>query len=205
MGFVVNYPPATNVTVTEDGTQVVVVPGDAAAVQADNAKDAALAAQAAAESSASAAQTAENDAGVSALLAQDWAVKLVDPVSGGEYSAKYYAQEAESFYDQFDDAFLGAKATDPTLDNDGDPLVAGQLYYNDSSDALRIYTGSVWRNAISDTPTGGSTDQVFYENDATVTTDYAITASRNAVTAGPLTINSGVTVTVPVGSAWTIV
>ena len=53
--------------------------------------------------------------------------------------------------------------------------------------------------------TGGGTDQVFYENDQTVTVDYTITSGKNAVTAGPVTVNSGVTVTVPSGSSWVVV
>jgi hypothetical protein len=53
--------------------------------------------------------------------------------------------------------------------------------------------------------TGGGTNQIFYENDLTVTTDYTITTSKNAGTFGPVTINSGVTVTVPTGSTWSIV
>ena len=52
---------------------------------------------------------------------------------------------------------------------------------------------------------GGGTDQVFYENDQTVTTNYTLGTNKNAVTAGPITINSGVTVTVPAGQSWVIV
>lgn len=52
---------------------------------------------------------------------------------------------------------------------------------------------------------GGSTDQIFYENDQTVTASYTITTNKNAVTAGPVTIQSGVVVTVPSGSYWSIV
>jgi hypothetical protein len=52
---------------------------------------------------------------------------------------------------------------------------------------------------------GGGTNQVFFENDATVTNDYTITTNKNAITAGPVTINSGVTVTIPNGSVWVIV
>jgi hypothetical protein len=52
---------------------------------------------------------------------------------------------------------------------------------------------------------GGGADQVFYENDQTVTNNYTITSNKNAMTAGPVTINSGVTVTVPSGSTWVIV
>ena len=53
--------------------------------------------------------------------------------------------------------------------------------------------------------TGGGTNQVFYENEINITDDYTITAGTNAVSAGPITIDSGVTVTVPSGSEWTVV
>ena len=46
---------------------------------------------------------------------------------------------------------------------------------------------------------------VFYENDQTVTQNYTLTAGKNAMSAGPVTVNSGVTVTVPTGAAWTVV
>ncbi len=52
---------------------------------------------------------------------------------------------------------------------------------------------------------GGGADKVFFENDQTVTTNYSISANKNALTAGPITVNNGITVTVPAGSAWTIV
>jgi hypothetical protein len=52
---------------------------------------------------------------------------------------------------------------------------------------------------------GGGTDQVFYENDQTITTNYTITNGKNAMTTGPVTINAGVTVTVPSGSSWVII
>jgi len=47
--------------------------------------------------------------------------------------------------------------------------------------------------------TGGGTDQVFYENSRVMTTNYTITSSKSASTVGPLTINSGVTLTIPSG------
>jgi len=53
--------------------------------------------------------------------------------------------------------------------------------------------------------TGGGSDEVFYENDQTVTTNYTITNGKNAMSAGPITINSGVTVTVGSGETLTIV
>ena len=47
-------------------------------------------------------------------------------------------------YDNFDDRYLGAKASNPTLDNDGNALLAGALYYNTTSVEMRLYTGSAW-------------------------------------------------------------
>lgn len=52
---------------------------------------------------------------------------------------------------------------------------------------------------------GGGSDKIFYENGVEVTTDYTIPVNKNAMTAGPLLINNGVTITVGDGSSWTIV
>jgi len=52
---------------------------------------------------------------------------------------------------------------------------------------------------------GGGTNQVFYENDQTVTEDYTIGTNKNAMSAGPITIDDGATVTIPDGSTWVIV
>ena len=59
-------------------------------------------------------------------------------------------------------------------------------------------TGLKWALAAAGA-TGGGTDQVFYENSRIMTTNYTITSSKSASTVGPLTINSGVTLTIPSG------
>ena len=64
------------------------------------------------------------------------------------------AAAAATTYDNFDDRYLGQKATDPTLDNDGDALLTGALYFNTTDDVMLVYTGSAW---VRTTPT--STDQ----------------------------------------------
>jgi hypothetical protein len=46
--------------------------------------------------------------------------------------------------DSFDDRYLGQKASDPTVDNDGNPLVTGALYFNTTDDVMKVYEGSVW-------------------------------------------------------------
>ena len=74
-----------------------------------------------------------------------------------------------------------------------------------SGKALISTTGGVMSWGFAGGAMGGSNDQVFFENDQTVTTSYSITANKNAMSAGPITINSGVVVTVPSGSTWVIV
>ena len=267
---------------------------------------AAAASQSAAASSASTASTQASNASTSATNAATSATNAANSAT----SAASSAASALAAFDSFDDRYLGAKASDPTVDNDGDPLTAGDLYWNTTLSVMKVYTGSTWLIAyvpgaaanISFTPystiasnnvqgavqeltdeklnltggtitgdvtlsnqsdlrfgeatangsnyvgfqapanitadvlwtlpatdaavsgyalksngagvlswglaggaLGGGTDQVFYENDQTVTTNYTISTNKNAMTAGPVTINSGVTVVVPSGSSWVIV
>ena len=82
--------------------------------------------------------------------------------------------------------------------------VAGMIRYNTSLVQFEGYKNSVW-GAIGGGATGGGSDDVFYENGQTVTTNYTLSTNKNAVTAGPVTVNSGVTVTIPSGSSWVVV
>lgn len=63
-------------------------------------------------------------------------------------------------------------------------------------------TGAPYWSSI---PAGGGPDKAFFINDQTITTNYTITTGKNAGTFGPVTINSGITVTVPSGSTWSII
>ena len=66
--------------------------------------------------------------------------------------------------------------------------------------------GSNLSNLPAGAPVGGaSTNTVFFENDKAVAVNYQITSNKNAMSAGPISINAGIAVTVPSGSAWTIV
>lgn len=51
---------------------------------------------------------------------------------------------AEAAYDSFDDRYLGAKAADPTLDNDGNALLVGALYFNTVANVMKAWTGAIW-------------------------------------------------------------
>lgn len=57
------------------------------------------------------------------------------------------ANAAAASYDQFDDRYLGSKAADPTLDNDGNALLTGALYWNSVAGQMRVYDGAAWQVA----------------------------------------------------------
>ena len=78
------------------------------------------------------------------------------------------------------------------------------MRYNTTTGGFEGYSGSAW-GSIGGGASGTGGDEVFYENGQNVTTDYSITASTNAMSAGPVTVDSGVTVTIPSGSNWVVV
>lgn len=93
--------------------------------------------------------------------------------------------------------------TGTTGERDGSPA-AGYFRFNSTLGKFEGYSGSAW-GSVGGGATGGGSDEVFFENGQTVTTNYTITNGKNAMSAGPITINSGVTVTVGTGEVWTIV
>jgi len=80
----------------------------------------------------------------------------------------------------------------------------GQIRYNSSNSQFEGYNGTAW-GQLGGGATGGGGDTVFVENSNAVTVDYTITTNKNAMSAGDVTINTGVTVTLPTGSRWVIV
>ncbi len=194
-----------------------------------------------AATSASNASTSETNAAASATAAQT-------------------AQTAaEAALDAFDDNYLGAKASDPTVDNDGDALTSGDLYFNTTSNELKVWNGTNWiaitiptitavssqTNTATDyldipsgttaqrpgspttgnirfntteseyeawdgsawSPIGGgsSTTDGIWQHANTIVEDYEILSGNNGLSAAPVTVASGVTVTIPSGSVWTLV
>ena len=80
----------------------------------------------------------------------------------------------------------------------------GKFRFNTTLNQFEGYSNSAW-GAVGGGATGGGSDQVFIENDQTVTTNYTISTNKNAVSAGTVTINSGISVTVPTGARWVVV
>jgi hypothetical protein len=68
---------------------------------------------------------------------------------------------------------------------------------------LRLTAGEI-NQIFSGTVQGGNTDQIFVENSKTVNTSYTLTTNKSASSAGPITVGTGVTITIPSGSRWVI-
>ena len=81
--------------------------------------------------------------------------------------------------------------------------VNGQIRYNTTTAQFEGYQGGAW-GQLGGGATGGGGDEVFVENGVTVTTSYTLSTSKNASSVGPITINGGVSVTVPTSSTWLV-
>jgi hypothetical protein len=106
--------------------------------------------------SASAASTSASNAATSASNASTSASNAASSASAASTSAS----NAAATYDLFDDRYLGAKASDPTVDNDGNPLVTGAMYFSTASNSTRIYNGSGWQDTAAIATTISLTSQV---------------------------------------------
>ena len=222
------------------------------ATNAASSETAAASSATAAAGSATSASTSASTATTQATTATTQATNSASSATAAAASAAAAAASA----DAFDDSYLGAKSSDPTVDNDGDALTAGDMYYNTSTNRMRVYSGSAWSDVALDSATivsktsatgsaelpagttaqrdgspsagfmrfnttdtsaeiydgsawspvggGNTTDKGLYEHAHTISANYSITSGNNAMTAGPITINTGVSVTVPTGSTWVI-
>ena len=98
--------------------------------------------------------------------------------AGSATAAAGSATDAADKYDEFDDRYLGEKASDPTLDNDGDALVIGAIYFNTSDNEMKVYTSSGWQQVAP-----------------TITNNYFINNAdggfANSTYTAPQTINGG--------------
>ena len=123
---------------------------------ATSATSAATSATAAATSAASAATSAS-----SALTSQTASATSATSAATSASSALTSATSAATTYDEFDDRYLGSKSSAPTVDNDGNPLLVGAIYWNSTLNNMYVWSGSVWVQIATTTsysaPTLGST------------------------------------------------
>jgi hypothetical protein len=89
------------------------------------------------------AQAASTSAGTATTKASE-ASTSASNASTAQAAAEAARDATLTAYDSFDDRYLGSKTSDPSVDNDGNALVAGSLYYNSVSQVMKLYTGSAW-------------------------------------------------------------
>jgi len=121
-----------------------------ASTSASNASTSASGASTSATNAANSATAASGSASTASTQATN-AANSATAAAGSATSAASAQTAAESArdatlaaYDSFDDRYLGAKTSNPTVDNDGNALVAGALYFNSVSGAMQLWTGSAW-------------------------------------------------------------
>lgn len=235
-----------------------IVDAASAATSATAAATSATASATSATASATSATAAATSATAGATSATASATSATASASSATAAAAS-ATSAAAALDSFEDIYLGAKSSDPTVDNDGDALTAGDMYFSTATNRMRVYSGSAWADVALDSATvvaktsatgsgvlpsgttgqrdgspsagymryntttggfegystawgsigggatGGGGEQVFVENENQIDTSYTISTNFNALTTGPITVASGVTVTVGSTSTWTII
>ncbi len=125
------------------GTNKITGMGDPTAAQDASTKaytDSILGSATSAATSATAAATSASNASTSASSASTSATNA----GNSETAAASSAAAAATTYDNFDDRYLGDKSSDPTVDNDGNALLTGALYFNTASNQMKVYSGSAW-------------------------------------------------------------
>ena len=156
-----------------------------ATTQASNAATSATAAASsatAAASSASSASTQASNASTSASTASTQATNAASSATAAAASATAAAASA----DAFDDTYLGSKSSDPSVDNDGDALTSGDLYFNTSTNRLRVYNGSAWveidsgMTSFTLAGTSGSSQTISNADTLTIAAGSGITTTASA-------------------------
>lgn len=143
---------ATQATAAATSATNAATSATAAATSATNAATSETNASTSATSAASSATTATTQASAASTSATNAATSATNAETA-KTAAETAQAAAEAAADNFDDTYLGAKASDPTVDNDGDALTAGDLYFNTTSNVLKVYNGSSWQVAAVDATT----------------------------------------------------
>ena len=140
------------------GTNKITGAGDPTAAQDVATKAYADSILGSATSAATSASNAASSASASATSASNASTSEGNASTSASASANSAAAAATT-YDNFDDRYLGDKSSDPTVDNDGNALLTGALYFNTTSDAMKVYSGSAWA-AVAPTATSITVSQI---------------------------------------------
>ena len=114
-----------------------------ASTAATNASNSATSASTSASNASTSATNAANSASSASSSASSASTSATNAASSAT-AAQTAQTAAEAALDSFDDRYLGAKSSNPSVDNDGNALLTGALYFNTSAPEMRVYTGSAW-------------------------------------------------------------
>jgi len=123
------------------------------------------------------ATIATTKAGEAATSASTATTKASEAATSASNASTSETNAAASF-DSFDDRYLGAKSSDPSVDNDGDALITGALYFNSSDNVMKNYTGSAWQTLK---PTSSEQTNINTLAASAVITDMSILATADVV------------------------
>lgn len=138
-----------------------------ATTKASEASTSAATATTKASEASTSASTASTHASTATTQASTATTKASE-ASTSAGNAATSATAAAASLDSFDDKYLGAKSSNPTVDNDGDALVTGALHFNTTANSMRVYNGSSWADAGS--AVNGTSQRVVYTATASQTT-----------------------------------
>ena len=141
---------ASSATSAASSATTATTQASAASTSATNAATSASNASTSATNASNSATTATTKASEASTSATNAATSAT-AADTAKTAAQAAQAAAETAADNFDDTYLGAKSSDPTVDNDGDALTAGDLYFNTTSNVLRVYNGSSWQDAAVST------------------------------------------------------
>jgi len=123
------------------------------------------------------ATIATTKAGEAATSASTATTKASEAATSASNASTSETNAAASF-DSFDDRYLGAKSSDPSVDNDGNALITGALYFNSSDNVMKNYTGSAWQTLK---PTSSEQTNINTLSASAVVADMAILATTDVV------------------------
>ena len=130
-------------TNTDSAKWTLLVDAAAASTSATNAATSASAASTSASAASSSASAASSSASTASTQASNASTSATNAATA-QTAAESARDATLAAYDSFDDRYLGAKTSDPSVDNDGNALVAGALYFDSANAVMKLYTGSAW-------------------------------------------------------------